>query len=347
MLLPDDVRCDLSSVVIDTMGIFWTLGRKNELQKQLMDEWELNPRGFDIDVFVPSESLEKYQKRNIKVKPLSVPVGSVDGYKWCELFGIDIISSPGVLIIRAIEGMKNRPAFSFDEIIDEVKTDELSDTLAKGAVVNLFMTAASWGIFAKESEGIDEIVRGGSISVIDVSTVKSDVVRSAVVSYIASNIYHMRIEARRSYERRLMGDMDVAKGIPMVWLFIDEAQKFLPSNGKTLATDILLNEWLKQGRQPGLSLVMATQRPSSIHQDVLSQSDIVMCHRLTSREDIEALESVRPTYMRDNFADAIMKMGSEKGVALVIDDNTEAVHLIRLRPRLSWHGGDDPAIICR
>jgi hypothetical protein len=49
--------------------------------------------------------------------------------------------------------------------------------------------------------------------------------------------------------------------------------------------------------------------------------------------------------MKENFADSIMKMGSEKGAAFVVDDNTEAAHIIRLRPRLSWHGGDDPSII--
>jgi hypothetical protein len=143
----------------------------------------------------------------------------------------------------------------------------------------------------------------------------------------------------------MMGDESVEKGIPMVWMFIDEAQQFLPAQGDTLASDALLNEWLKQGRQPGLSLVLATQRPASIHPDVLSQSDLVICHRLTSQDDINVLESVRPTYMKDNFGDSIMKMGSEKGIAFVVDDNTEATHIIRMRPRLSWHGGDDPSVI--
>ena len=49
--------------------------------------------------------------------------------------------------------------------------------------------------------------------------------------------------------------------------------------------------------------------------------------------------------MKDNSGDSIMKMGSEKGIAFFVDDNTEAAHIIRMCPRLSWHGGDYPSII--
>ncbi|WMW21871.1 ATP-binding protein [Methanolobus mangrovi] len=345
MMLPVHIKDNVSSVVIDTMGIFWTLSKGNEIQTSVIDEWELVSRGFDVDIFVPAGSQRSYEERHIVVKPLSIPISQMSGYEWCKLFGMEAVSPPGVLIIRIIDVLKKNRAFSFEDILDLVMEDERSEITTKGAVENHFRTAMAWGIFAEKSEGIEDMVKGGSTSVIDVSTIRNEAVRSALVSSIARNIYHLRLEARRSYERIMMGDKDVEKGIPMVWLFIDEAQQFLPSQGNTLASDILLNEWLKQGRQPGLSLVLATQRPSSIHPDVLSQSDIVICHRLTSQDDIRVLESVRPTYMEENFGDSLMKMGSEKGAAFVVDDNTEAAHLIRMRPRLSWHGGDDPAII--
>jgi Predicted ATPase len=345
MLLPDDIRSNVSSVVIDTMGIFWTLGKANEVQKEQMLKWELEPAAFDVDIFVPEGSLASYEERHINVNPISLPISEMDGYEWCRLFGIDQVSPSGVLIVRLIDDLRNKETFSFEDIIASVTVDERADPVAKSAVQNHFRTADSWGIFSEKGVGIAELVKGGSTSVIDVSTIRSEIVRSALVSSIARSIYHLRLEARRSYERKMMGDNSVEKGIPMVWLFIDEAQQFLPAQGETLASGVLLNEWLKQGRQPGLSLVLATQRPVSIHPDVLSQSDLVICHRLTSQDDIDILESVRPTYMKDNFADSIMKMGSEKGIAFVVDDNTEATHIIRMRPRLSWHGGDDPSVI--
>ncbi len=131
----------------------------------------------------------------------------------------------------------------------------------------------------------------------------------------------------------------------MVWMFIDEAHMFLPREGETPATEVLINEWLRQGRHPGLSLVFATQRPAALHSDVISQSDIIICHRITAQDDISALEAIRPTYMREGIGDALKKMGTEKGVAFIIDDTSETAHVVRIRPRKSWHGGDEPSAL--
>ena len=50
------------------------------------------------------------------------------------------------------------------------------------------------------------------------------------------------------------------KEVPLIWLFIDEAHEFLVKEGKTAASDALI-QILREGRQPGISLVMATQQP--------------------------------------------------------------------------------------
>jgi len=142
-----------------------------------------------------------------------------------------------------------------------------------------------------------------------------------------------------------MGEKPVDEVIPLVWMFVDEAHLFLPADGETPATSVLVNEWLRQGRQPGLSIIFATQRPAALHSDVISQSDIIICHRITAQDDISALEAVRPTYMRERIGDSLKKMGTEKGVAFIVDDNSESAHIVRMRPRKSWHGGDEPSAI--
>ena len=141
---------------------------------------------------------------------------------------------------------------------------------------------------------------------------------------------------------RVKGD-NLFKG--MVWLFIDEAHIFIPAKNEGLASKVLINRCLRQGRQPGLSLVLATQRPASLHPDVVSQSDLLICHRLTASDDILALETSRPLYMQENLQAYIKKMGSERGAALIVDDHSESVHLVRIRPRLSWHGGGEPSAL--
>jgi hypothetical protein len=46
--------------------------------------------------------------------------------------------------------------------------------------------------------------------------------------------------------------------------------------------------------------------------------------------------------MKENIKETIREIGTEKGVALIIDDVVETAHILRIRPRYSWHGGGEP-----
>ena len=131
---------------------------------------------------------------------------------------------------------------------------------------------------------------------------------------------------------------------PLVWLVIDEAHEFLPREGKTTASDALITI-LREGRQPGISLVLATQQPGKIHTDVLTQSDIVLSHRLTAKIDIEALNAIMQSYLAMDIQRYIDALPRVKGAAIVLDDANEKIYPLRVRPRFSWHGGEDPAAI--
>ena len=177
------------------------------------------------------------------------------------------------------------------------------------------------------------------------STLENENVCAAAVSILAGRLYEARLEARRAYEKKLMGEKTEEEEFPMVWLFIDEAHIFVPAKTESLASGVLINRCLRQGRQPGLSLILATQRPASLHPDVVSQSDLLICHRLTASDDILALETSRPLYMQESLQAYLKKMGSERGAALIVDDHSESVHLVRIRHRISWHGGGEPSAL--
>jgi hypothetical protein len=132
--------------------------------------------------------------------------------------------------------------------------------------------------------------------------------------------------------------------LPMVWLVIDEAHEFLPREGKTLASDPLITV-LREGRQPGISLVLATQQPGKIHTDVMTQADTVISHRLTARLDVESLGMLMQSYMQQGLDKYLNELPSDKGSAIIFDDTNERLYPICVRPRMTWHGGGSPNAI--
>ncbi|MEM5844456.1 MAG: ATP-binding protein, partial [Candidatus Aenigmatarchaeota archaeon] len=125
---------------------------------------------------------------------------------------------------------------------------------------------------------------------------------------------------------------------------VDEAHNFCPSDFETVSSQPFLTI-AKQGREPGVSLVVITQMPNKIHQDILSQCDLVISHRLTSRDDLQALHAVYQTYMAEEIEKMINKLPRWPGAALILDDNLEKIFTVCIRPRLSWHAGGTAAVV--
>lgn len=86
-------------------------------------------------------------------------------------------------------------------------------------------------------------------------------------------------------------------------------------------------------------MVLATQRPAALPAVAVSQADLLVAHRLTAEADLEALAAARPTYAAAPLAD---RLPERPGEAVVVDDATEAVHIVRVRERRTPHGGTSP-----
>lgn len=102
----------------------------------------------------------------------------------------------------------------------------------------------------------------------------------------------------------------------------------------------ILVSWVKEGRQPGLSAVFATQQPSSIDNDILSQCDLILCHRLSNREDIAALNKLSQDYLGNELRTYIRHVKNQ-GEALMLDDFSERMAILKVKPRRTLHGGGE------
>lgn len=213
-----------------------------------------------------------------------------------------------------------------------------------------------WGLFAKKGTELLDILQGGIASVLDISIYThiygAFSIRDLVIALFSKKILEQREAARKIEEKEevergyaYFGKREIKKKkVPLVWIFIDEVHEFLPLQGKTLATGPLL-QIIREGRQPGISLVVATQQPGKMNTDVLSQCDIVISHRVTSKMDIEALNSIMQSFMTQTLAQALDELPRVKGCALILDQNQERVYRVQMRPRFSWHGGETPTAI--
>ena len=355
--LPREASQNIASLIFDTMGIFWTMKYKNEKDKALLQEWDLKPKDLPIKVFVPYGHYDSYLQKGIPVdKKFALDVAEMNPEDWVLTFGLDIINPVSILIQRTITKLKEKGNFGIDDIISNIENDPKTPSEIRNAAAALFEAANTWGIFAKGDEKptqVKDLITAGTTSILDLSvynSVGTFNVRALVISLVSRKTFNQRMDARKKEEiKAISTGLDYLSQLekkedPLVWIFIDEAHEFLPREGKTIATDALV-QLLREGRQPGISLVLATQQPGQIHRDVMTQSDIVISHRVTSAPDLEALNQIMQSYLLDSIKQYMDDLPTLKGSAIILDDNSERIYPMRMRPRFTWHGGEAPTAI--
>ncbi len=355
--MPQEISQNIASLIFDTMGIYWTMKYKNEKDKELLNEWDLKAKNLPVKIFAPYGHFYDYLQKGIPVdEKFALDAAQLNAEDWIVTFGLDIINPVSILIERTITKLKKEKSFGIKEIIKAIEKDEKTPSEIKNAAIALFEAAQTWGIFAQTSEEstkVEDLINAGITSVLDLSvynSVGAFNVRALAISLLCRKIFNQRMEARKKEEIQ-----SISKGLdyisyaekkenPLVWIFIDEAHEFLPLGEKTIATDALV-QLLREGRQPGISLVLATQQPGQIHRDVMTQSDLVIAHRVTSQPDLQALNFIMQSYLFESIKKYMDDLPRLKGSAILLDDNSERIYPIRMRPRFTWHGGEAPTAV--
>jgi DNA helicase HerA-like ATPase len=335
---------DIVPLVIDPMGIYWTMAEENDNQRDLLWDWGVTEQGFPVNLLVPGNPEDRYgddivrefRSRGIDLNPLLLNPSDMTPDGWCELFDLNINKPMGITLYRAIRELnEDDDPFYLPDIINKVEMDGSSSDRTKEALLNRLEMARDWDIFADEYQDVWTTFDETRINVLDVSVLDPGQygLRNLVVDVLGKELFRQRQEARRREE------MGLRVEIPKVWLFIDEAHNFVPSGSSSLAKDMLIR-WVKEGRQPGLSIVVASQQPSAIDSEVLSQCDITLCHKITTKEDIRSLDKLSQDYMGSNLKTYVRQIDNV-GEAVFVDDDEETVQMVKIRPRKSQHGGGE------
>ena len=335
------IKNRVSAITIDTVGIFWGLKLPTNDTSEL-SEWDLKADKTDVQVLVPSGQLSFYEEKGLPVDgAFTLKCAELEETEWQALFKLNWMDPQGVLISRVVQKVREKVGtyYGIDDLILAAKNDTDAEKTVIQAITSRLAMAKSWGLIEKEGTKITDLAKPGKITVIDVSsyrqTVGAEGVKDIVVALVGKKIFEQRMLFRKEEEIKLIKENKRTSKMPLVWLLIDEAHMFMPKDEANIALPILL-EWVRVGRQPGLGLMLATQRPERLHPDAISQCDIFISHRMTSQPDILAVSALRPTYMHSDLDKLFTQMPKQKGFALVIDDNTERVWMIKVRPRFSW-----------
>ena len=356
--LPKEIKQNISVVLVDTMGVYWTMKYPNYKDEELLKKWGLKPKGLDVVIYTPHFYYDEYKRIGMPTDvPFAIQPSDFDPSDWALTFDIDENSALGVLLVRIINKMlRSGKLFDIDDIIAAIKEDKESDKTTKYALINKFEVAKTWGLFKKQGTLLADIVKGGQVTVLDVSCYATQAngwkIKSLLLGLISKKLFIQRMIARKKEEfqdiqrrRSFLSDISQEKQeFPLVWIVVDEAHEFLPRQGKTSASDALI-AILREGRQPGINLILATQQPGKIHTDAITQADIVLSHRLTAKIDVDALSVIAQSYMHDTIETSLNVLPRVKGAGILFDDTNERLFEVQIRPRFTWHGGEAPTAL--
>lgn len=112
--LPDTVP-----LIVDPMGIYWTMGKRNTTQEELLWDWGLQLRDFEISLIVPGDPEEHYgaavlremEQQGITVERLALNPSDISPDGWCELFDLSINKPMEITLFRAVRELSDNHAF--------------------------------------------------------------------------------------------------------------------------------------------------------------------------------------------------------------------------------------------
>ena len=336
-------RGEATIIIADPMGIYHTMALPNETQADEVRNAGFLTSGFPVRLIVPGDPLIRYgdaavlaklRENGVEVVPLQINAADLSPEAWCELFDIGMNEAMGIVLWRAIDTLLEKDRhFVIDDILLAIHRDQKAKDTSKEALENRLTVANRWGIFAREPTALNDVFLLDHINVLDLSVIDAGTkgLRNAILDVVSRRLFTERTRERRREE------FGLSTKLPRVWLAIDEAHQFVPKGRASLCKDMLIR-WVKEGRQPGLSLVVATQQPAAMDPELLSQCDVIVAHKITTWDDIYALDRLSATYMKGDLKGYIRNL-NRSGEALLVDDETESVTTIRVRPRFSSHGG--------
>jgi DNA helicase HerA-like ATPase len=377
-----------AALLLDPMGNFWTTVHKvrpdgpEKVRKQFasLDGWNCKPEDVDVDVWIPAGFRTPNDPPTLK--EFRVPVPALDAADIADLIGVNLVREPqGAALAEAYEAVTvtgwtsssgqvaPKPGYAFADLIAYL--DHLRDSQNGGdhqvatlrALIRSLKALERQQVFTGAGTSLTELLRAGHLSILMLPLRVGADLRRVISRFLIRRILREREEASQIRQRLDVEQLDqdtrgrleheLQNRIPRSIVALDEAQELLGEEGAE-AREALENFCLL-GRNYGLSLMLATQRPtaSAISPKVRSQVDLYFIHRLLTQDDIDVtwknLLAIYPAEVRDRdrtvqFPELVRSL--DRGCAIISASHARGAEPIariviaRIRPRITVHGGE-------
>ena len=275
-----------------------------------------------VSVFRTPESTGRYSEEQ---------VGRITNYeiKFSDLTVEEIaficnISDRWTNILKALRDTINSLGddYTVDDLLQALASSGSGDALR---AYNYVVRLKNLRVFGPATTDINRLLRPKHIAVVDLSGLE-DRVADYVTYRILSAIYE-QVEAQR-YRYP-------------VFVFIEEAHKFIPNEGNTYSKNII-KKIAAEGRKFGVFLTLISQRPYKIDPDALSQCNSQIIMRMTNPEDQSAVRKSSERMSENLLRDL---PGLNVGEAIIVGEITRIPVMVRIRARETEEGGADIDIV--
>jgi hypothetical protein len=179
----------------------------------------------------------------------------------------------------------------------------------------------NYEIWGSKDIPLDEIIKPKRMSIIDLAGLQRKV-SEYIVDKTLSEVWSLAVTGELEHP---------------IFVVLEEAHNFAPSDLEgeaSYTTDRIASE----GRKFGIFLIVVTQRPRNISQNVLSQCNSQIIMRLTNPIDMEAVRQSSESLSENLFQDL---PGLNRGEAVIVGELTKVPTMVKISGRESAEGGSD------
>ena len=307
------------------------------------------------------------------VDPFVDPMGHLIATAYARL------STDGGTDVETGQPIPARPHFTIPDMIDMLTRDrEVDDftTDTRNALIRRLRALDRMALFGDHGLDVRDLFAPGQVTVLLLRDLDADM-RNVLVSLIVKRAMRLRAVAEqferlapvhrdRAERLRATQPADAVKedaaaaecehraleGLPRSWIIIDEAHNYIPARG-SVPSKQPLKKYVDEGRNLGLSIVVATQQPSGLDPSIQRNADMLLIHALSHQDDIVAARGMINTAVPDEVtlddkykhtspqAFEAMVRSLPVGYAIASTDRANRLFPISIRPRTTIHGGGD------